>query len=272
MRLYALCTLIFVSTPVLVQTAHAEGEKEERKRLSLSTFVSVTNTPVRIDSIDVDVPDAPFVDSLDVSIGDEVDISNTAFGVSARYFVLPFLEISASGSYVTTQSNSEIQLAGTFSEDALLFEGDFDLTVNSEVESDGFGFNTGAAVYVPIAKIGNTPVIARASAQFGFADLSAIDTQTITANFSFIRQQKLFGKDLNLALGSTYIEIDRETELTTVIGPSNANVLLAQSIDQPWSLTSSVSVPINERFNATFSSVNNFDGLRSFIFQVSVRY
>ncbi|MEO0696628.1 MAG: hypothetical protein AAFY84_11055 [Pseudomonadota bacterium] len=272
MRLYVLCTLIFTATPILAQSAHAEEEKEERKRLSLSTFVSVTNTPVRIDSIDVDIPDATFVDSLDVSIGDEVDISNTAFGVSARYFVLPFLEISASGSYVTTQSNSEIQLAGTFSENALLFEGDFDLTVNSEVESDGFGFNTGAAVYVPIAKIGDTPVIARAGAQFGFADLGAIDTQTITANFSFIRQQTLFGKDLNLALGTTYIEIDRETELTTVIGPSNANVLLTQSIDQPWSLTSSVNLPINERFNATFSSVNNFDGLRSYLFQVSVRY
>ena len=261
--------------------AHAEdshhdslkaASSEDRPKFSLSGAIVYTDTPVSIDAIDLTLPEDAIIDDLDVSVGEELNLSSTTFQVSASYFPLPFLQISAKGGFVSSESDLDTAVSGTFPEDSILGIDTFDIALDGGRESDGVSYGLGTAVFVPFAKMSERPVILGAGAQVNFNDLDNVQTETVSGNISVLNAQRLLDRDVTFALGASYIQIDREVEYSAGVGGQDIGVKLTQSLDNPWGASASVVFPLDERLALSFTALNNFEGLQSYALILSTRF
>ncbi len=255
--------------------AASDGARLELPRIKfvLATSVTFTDTPISIDTVDLTPPSgtalADLVTDLEASIG-EVTLKSTVYQVSASYFPLRFLQLTAKAGYVSSKSEADISVSGTFQENLLGLEG-FQASLPLDEDNEGFTYGGGAALFLPIFKIADRPLVMRAGAEIGINNLGNIETQTLVTNLSVANAQRILDRDITLALGASYIQLDREVEYTAEIGGQETGVNLRQSLDSPWAASSTLLVPITESFGVSVTAANNFDGLQSYGLSLSLR-
>lgn len=255
-----------------IQPVQHTDELKARKKYTLSTFVTLTNTPVRVEDVDLDLPEGTLVNDLNVEVADEVDFSSAVYGVSASYFPLPMWEVSVNGALVSLETDADIRATGTLAVQSPFLPSSFDLAAAPGRESEGFGYGAGTAVYVPFANLRGMPVIARAGANVGVNDVDDIRTETLYANVTVINAQRIANREITLALGGSYVQIDRQIDTAVVLGGQEFDVSLTQGLDTPWAMTASLIAPLTENVNVSFSGTNNFDGLSSYGLRLGYKF
>lgn len=243
-----------------------------RKKYAVSTFATFTSTPIRVESVDLDLPEGSLVNDLNVEVADEVDFTSSILGVSASYFPLPIWEVSLSAGLVSLESESDIRATGTLAVESSFLPSSFDVSAAPTRESEGVGYGVGTAVYVPLTNLRGNPVIARAGMHLGVNDVDDNRTETLNANVTVINAQRIANREITFALGATYIQIDREIDTSVLLGGQELDVSLTQGIDNPWAMTSSLIAPLNDSVNVSFSATNNFDGLNSYGLRLGYRF
>lgn len=237
-----------------------------RTKFVFSTSVAYTETPIRIDSVDLKVPEESalgrLVEDIDASIG-EMNLQSTAYQFSASYFPLRFLQLTAKAGFVSSRTSADIAVSGTVRQNILGIDS-FEATLPREDENEGLTYGAGAAVFLPIFKIAERPLVMRASAEIGINNLDHVDTRTLVSNVSIANAQRIMDRDVTLAIGASYISLNREVEFATEIGGQETGVRLDQSLDTPWTASSTLLVPITDSFGVSVTAANNFDGLQSY--------
>lgn len=263
---------LVLSVSAAAQSTQPVDGRVERKKYAMSTYVTLTNTPVRIENVDLNLPEGTLISDLDVEVADEADFSSAIYGVSASYFPLPMWEISLNGGLVSLETDAVVNASGTLNIDSPFLPTAFDVAFAPGRESEGFGYGIGTALYAPFANLRGRPVIARVGGSMAVNHSDDNRTETVNANVTVINAQRLANRDVTLALGGTYIQIEREIDSVIAFGGEELDVAFTQGIDNPWAMTTSVIAPITDKVNVSFSGTNNFDGLNSYGLRLGYRF
>lgn len=229
--------------------------------------VMTTRTPILVDSIEVTSTGTLLVDDVDVDIGDQLDITSRNLHVGMTYRPVPILEVSLTTGLMSTTSDAETTVSGSFSEPLPILGESFSVTSTNERDASGVSYQGGVGVLLPIVRSDTGPWLMRAGITFGFNDLDNIETQTVASSLTLVHSRELFSRRMNFAVGVTHLEIDRVVEFSTSLGGGQIALRQEQSLEEPWSLSASIIVPFEDDLSVSFSTSNNFDGMNT----VSVR-
>ncbi|MEO1596471.1 MAG: hypothetical protein AAFS02_14610 [Pseudomonadota bacterium] len=241
-------------------------------RFVYSATLLTAKTPVRIKSLTLEASDDLLVEDLDVAVGDVAEISSQTLMASVAFYPIPLIEISAGTGIVSSQSESDITVSGSFVDPLPILGESFSVTSDAERDNSGYNFNGGLAVIIPIIRDPMAPLVLRAGAQYGINDLDNIETTSISSSLTLAHMRSISGRRMTFALGVSHLEIDRVVEFTTSFGGSNLSLRQEQELEDPWSMVTSIAVPVDETLSASFSASSNFSGMRTLAARLSVRF
>ena len=246
--------------------------------LRLGVGVISSESAVKIVDSDVDFPDGDLpVSDLEVKLIDEIELAQKGLEFNASYSPIPFLEFSGNVGYINTDSNSTLSVTGTLDRDALeipdfisdLIGDTFETETTSSQNVDGFRYGFGTALRAPVAIIGDNPILVRVGAQANFSEGSAADSETYVGSVTLIHPTDAFGPDLTFAVGATYLDYTRFVEFTQDFNGELATINLEQEIDEPWSVTANLIVPVADNLAWSFGTAQNFNGTSAYSIRLS---
>lgn len=244
----------------------------QRSRFVYSATLLTATTPVRIESLTIEASENLLVEDLNVEVGDVADISSQTFMASVAFYPLPFIEISAGTGIVSSQSDAEIGISGSFVDPLPILGDSFSVVSDAERDNSGYSYNGGLAIMVPIVRDPDAPLLLRAGATFGFNDLDNIETETISTSLALAHVRSVYGRRMSFAVGVSHIEIDRVVEFSSSLGGSDLRLRQVQRIDDPWSLSTSFAVPVDDTLTVSIAASNNFSGMYSLAGRLSIRF
>ena len=253
-----------------------KGAKELLKlgpKFTLSTSLNVTTTPIQVDAVNIDIPPGTLLETLDIEaeIADGLELSSTSFLLSGSYFPLPFLELSAHVGLISSETSADITASGTFPDGTLFAGQQIDVDLARDLENDGVSYGVGTSAYIPLTRIKKKPLILRSGFYYTRSDLGEVESDTIVWNLALVNAQRFWDRDLTLALGASYIQINRDVTLVTEFAGINTGVALEQSIENPWAGTGTLLIPLTGSLAASVTASNNFNGLQSYSFRLTYR-
>ena len=242
-------------------------------KFTLSTSLNVTTTPIQVDEVNIDIPPGTLLETADIEaeIADGLELSSTSFLLSGSYFPLPFLELSAHVGLMSSETSADITASGTFPDGTLFAGQPFDVDLARDLENDGVSYGVGTSAYIPLTRIKKKPLVLRSGFYYTRNDLDEVESDTIVWNLALANAQRFWDRDVTLALGASYIQINRDVTLVTELAGINTGVTLEQSIENPWAGTGTLLIPLTGSLAASVTASNNFDGLQSYSFRLTYR-
>ncbi|MEM6809381.1 MAG: hypothetical protein AAGA41_01170 [Pseudomonadota bacterium] len=241
-------------------------------RFVYSATLLTATTPVRIESLTIEASENLLVEDLDVQVGDVADISSQTFMASVAFYPLPLLELSAGTGIVSSQSEAEIGISGSFVDPLPILGDRFSIVSDTERDNSGYSYTGGLAVLVPIVRDPDAPLVLRVGAMYGFNDLDNIETETLSSSLTLAHIRSVYGRRMTFALGVSHIDIDRVVEFSSTLGGNDLRLRQVQRIDDPWSLSTSFAVPVDDTLTVSIAASNNFSGMYSLAGRLSVRF
>ncbi|MEM9386440.1 MAG: hypothetical protein AAGA68_15395 [Pseudomonadota bacterium] len=241
-------------------------------RFQIFGGVTAARTPIQIDSIDVVATGDLLIDDVDLSVGEEIDISSRTLLLGFSYRPFPLVELSVASGFANTTSDAQLTVSGSFLEPLPLLGDSFSVTSTNERDSSGTSLQGSLGLYLPIVRDPEAPLLLRAGVILGHNDLDNIDTRTVASSLMLIHSREWFSRRMNLALGVTHLSIDRVVEFSASIGGERIDVRQEQSLQEPWSLTGSLVVPLSGAVSLIGSTSNNFNGMSSVALRLGYRF
>lgn len=264
-------TTVFVVTMLIGGTALADDIASQTpatasahaspRKFQVYGGVITTRTPILVDSIEVTSTGTLLVDDIDVDIGDQLDITSRNLHVGMTYRPIPILEVSLTTGLMSTTSDAETTVAGSFSDPLPILGESFSVTSTNERDASGVSYQGGVGILLPLVRSDDGPWIMRAGVTFGFNDLDNIETQTVASSLTLVHSREMFSRRMNFAVGVAHLDIDRVVEFSTSIGGGQIALRQEQSLEEPWSVSASIIAPIDDELSVSFTTSNNFDGM-----------
>ncbi|MEO0575802.1 MAG: hypothetical protein AAF004_10085 [Pseudomonadota bacterium] len=260
-------TMLIAGTSLADDTANDTSTTDtgnvSRGKFQVYGGVMTARTPILVDSIEVISTGTLLVDDVDVDLGDQLDITSRNFHVGMTYRPVPILEVSLSTVLMSTTSDAETTVSGSFSEPLPILGETFSVTSTNERDSSGVSYQGGVGILLPIVRSDDGPWLMRAGITFGFNDLDNIETQTVASSLTLVHSKELFSRRMNFAVGVTHLEIDRVVEFSASIGGGQITLRQEQSLEEPWSVSASIIVPFEDDLSVSFTTANNFEGMNT---------
>ena len=241
MRLSLFAAASFLA--VTPYTAYAQDDYEDwgdgpPGRLSFSVLIAVSESEVVLTDSEVSLPEDISLGDFEVTLAEEVEVSNTFVGASVGYRVLDFLQLNAQGGFVSTTSDIGLQINGT---PADTFPINFNEPISLEREvstsAEGYSLGVGATGLLPVASIGDSMLLGYVSYQHLWNEFSddgiSVDIGRVSAGILFPFSPLQEDKPV-FRFGASYLDTKRTLERGVEFGGEEVMVRAIQEMEDPW--------------------------------------
>jgi len=228
-----------------------EWEGELPGKLSFTFVVAATQSEVVLTESEVMIPDDIIEGDIDVTLAEDVTVSNTLVGVAVGYRVLPFLELNAQGGFISTSSELGLTVNGTPADTfPIQFDGPISFQQDVSTSAEGYSVGIGATGILPIASIGDDMVLAYGSYQHTWNEFSddgiSVDIGRLSGGFIFPVNPMSEKKPI-LRVGVTYINSERVLERGLTFNGEQIMVRAVQETEDPFFGEVGIAYPVSRK-------------------------
>lgn len=253
-----------------ITPAHAQTEAPDDLAASrdapkwvLGVGVAVMNADVRVVDSQASVPEDLQVGDFDLELADTLSISATSLSARIGYRLLPFLNVSAQGGLVWSDTQTGVTLSGTpdgvFSN---LVSGPISVDADLETDASGYSLGLAANAFAPIASIRSKTVVLTSGFTYVWNTLENGDVQTEATRTSvgLVYPVSADPRSVVYRLSGSYNWLTREIERSVALGQGDVAVSITQEYDDPWSAEFGASIPVSERVRFGISASQQIGG------------
>lgn len=224
-------------------------------KFTFTLALAVTETEVVLTDSQVSLPDDLQFGEVDVTLAEDVTVSNTFVGGVIGYRVLPFLELNAQAGFISTGSELGLTINGTPSDTFPIdFGGPISLDRDFSTSADGYSLGIGATGFVPLASIGDEAIVAYGTYQHLWNEFSddgiSVDIGRVTTGLLYPISAQSKGRPV-FRLGVAYVNSTRTLERGVDFGGDQIMVNATQETEDPWSGELGIAYPASR--NVIFS-------------------
>ncbi|MEO0589701.1 MAG: hypothetical protein AAFZ11_03985 [Pseudomonadota bacterium] len=227
-------------------------------KVSITALVAVTNSTVVLTDSEVTLPDDFEAGDIEVSLAEELKVSNTLVGLNVGYRVLPFLDLNVQGGLVETTSDVGLTIEGTPADTFPIdFGGPISFATDVSTEASGYSFGGGATGFLPVVTIGDDMVLAYASYQHVWNEFDddgiSVDIGRLSAGLVYPVNPMDDPKPV-FRLGASYVNSTRTLERGLEFNGDQISIRATQETDDPWFGQFGISYPASRHVLLNFSS------------------
>lgn len=241
--------MVFAATPqgLLAQDGVDDWVNDTPGNLSFSLAIAATNSEIVLTESELSLPDDLALGDFEVTLADEVKVSNTFVGANVGYRLLPFLQLGAQAGFISTTSDLGLTINGTPADTfPINFGGPITLQQEVSTSADGYSFGLSATGLAPLATIGEGMLVGYATYSHAWNEFSddgiSVDIGRITTGVIFPVEPQREDK-VAFRLAVSYLDTRRTLERGVEFSGEEIMVRAVQETEDPWFGEFGITIP-----------------------------
>ncbi len=242
--------------------------EEPKWRVSLDMLIGSSDIRV-LETEFIILTEDSFLEDLnvDATTGEELTIETQVAVASIGYRILPFLEISASAGLGSSEIGTDLFLTAEV-ENPFGGGGSVPIEIDTVFEDEvaGYVYGLGVNAALPIATIRSRGLAAYAGYQANWATMDEGDVHSTTTRASIgLAYPADFESHNGLlyTVGATYGDLNREVNTIREVGSDETQLFLRQEYENPWSIQTSIAIPIKKKASFVIGGSQALSGATS---------
>lgn len=221
---------------------------DEAGKWNITMSIVASEAAIEIVDSEIELPEELSETDFEAMLGDDLSVSSSILSASVGYRVLPFVEVTARGGLISSDTQTGVVITGTpngpFSD---VFDGPITIDRNANMDVDGYSIGLGANGFLPVAAIGSDTLAAYSSFQFVWNRFDeTVSSEGAVTSFGLIYPVNLQRDNIVYRAGGSYNWISRDVEQRLSLNGEAVRVNVTQEFKNPWALEAGVGIPIGD--------------------------